>query len=276
MKISKTPTAAQCMCLVMMCIAMSSFITTVSAGSLIPSLPSEFYGNATINGGGALIGTDITAFINGEQRGNITILSSGTYGGPAKFDQRLLVTGTEDDYGQPIMFRINGIEANETAVFIPGNSSRLDLNILQTGPRPTAHFTTNATTGLAPFTVKFIDISDCVAPTGRLWNFGDGNTTSVLDPVYTYLQPGIYVPRLTVMNRTGSNTTIPGQSITVFPKGDFNRNWRVDIGDVTSVAYMAAGLILKDPNANFKGYGVVDIADASKIAWYYVGKIPEL
>jgi len=57
-------------------------------------------------------------------------------------------------------------------------------------------------------------------------------------------------------------------------KGDFNNNVRVDIGDVTYVAYMAAGLIIPiDPNADFNGYNGVDAGDAAKIAWYYVGKI---
>jgi hypothetical protein len=44
----------------------------------------------------------------------------------------------------------------------------------------------------------------------------------------------------------------------------------------SSVAYMAVGLIPKDPNANFKGYGVVDGTNAAKIARYYIGKIPAL
>jgi len=59
-------------------------------------------------------------------------------------------------------------------------------------------------------------------------------------------------------------------------KGDFNRNSRIDIGDVTLVAYMAANLITPDLHADFTNDGHVDIVDAAKIAWYYVGKIPEL
>ena len=95
--------------------------------------------------------------------------------------------------------------------------------------------------------------------------------------MYTYLQPGIYVPRLTVMNSTGSNTTGTGTTITVFPRGDFNSNWRVDIGDVTSVAYMVVRLIAQDPRADFhNGNGTVEGGDAAKIAWFYVGKVPAL
>jgi hypothetical protein len=59
-------------------------------------------------------------------------------------------------------------------------------------------------------------------------------------------------------------------------KGDFNNNARVDIGDVTRVAYMAVDLIQKDLGADFNGNNDVDAGDAAKIAWYYVGKFPQL
>ena len=58
--------------------------------------------------------------------------------------------------------------------------------------------------------------------------------------------------------------------------GDFNENGRIDIGDVSRVAYMAAGLTLVDQRADFNGDGVVDGADAAQIAYAYVGKIPHL
>lgn len=59
-------------------------------------------------------------------------------------------------------------------------------------------------------------------------------------------------------------------------RGDFNLNNRVDIGDVTRVAYMAVGLTTINPDADFDHSGSVEVGDASKIAWFYVGKIPEL
>jgi|GEM_PF-1603061 len=41
--------------------------------------------------------------------------------------------------------------------------------------------------------------------------------------------------------------------ITACPKGDYNANWRVDIGDVTPVANMAVNLTPPDPAADFNG-----------------------
>jgi PKD repeat protein len=137
---------------------------------------------------------------------------------------------------------------------------------------PVANFSANVTSGIIPFTVKFNDLSDNV-PSSWNWSFGDGTFSVAQNPVHTYLVPGIFSVSLDLSNPGGSNTTIRSGYISVFPKGDFNTNWRVDIGDVTKVAYMAVGLIPKDPNANFNGDTKVDISDASKIAWYYVGKI---
>jgi len=44
---------------------------------------------------------------------------------------------------------------------------------------------------------------------------------------------------------------------------------------MTRVAYMSVGLVPDDTQADFNGDGFVDSRDAAKIAWYYVGKVPE-
>jgi hypothetical protein len=55
-------------------------------------------------------------------------------------------------------------------------------------------------------------------------------------------------------------------------RGDLNNNRYVDMGDVTTVAYIAVHLVTMDLAADFNNDGNVDTGDASKIAWYYVGK----
>jgi hypothetical protein len=59
-------------------------------------------------------------------------------------------------------------------------------------------------------------------------------------------------------------------------KGDFNGNGVVDIGDVSKVAYMVAGLTSKNMAADFNNDGDVDTGDAARISWYFVGKINSL
>ncbi|MDV4344097.1 PKD domain-containing protein [Methanoculleus sp. YWC-01] len=77
-------------------------------------------------------------------------------------------------------------------------------------PTPTpvplvADFTANVTSGPAPLTVAFTDTSTG-GPTSWLWDFGDGNTSTVQNPVHTYESPGNYSVTLTVSNAFGTST----------------------------------------------------------------------
>jgi hypothetical protein len=64
--------------------------------------------------------------------------------------------------------------------------------------------------------VSFNDQSSGIITTW-LWDFGDGSTSTVQFPEYTYAQPGIYTVCLTVSNGTGSDSTC--QTIEVLPTG---------------------------------------------------------
>ena len=243
----------------------------------IPPIPCEFYGNVTINGLAAPAGSVITAYIDEVSRSSITIISTGRYGGPGTFDPRLRINGSETDIGKTILFRVNGNQANETALFTAGGGGLFNLTVIFSGPPPVSRFTQNITDGMAPLTVLFTDTSDCLNTTALSWDFGDGSALPMVhNPLYTYMTPGTYIVRLTISTSTGSDTTVPGTTITVFPRGDFNKNWRVDISDITRVAYMAVNLTAVDPGADFDHSGVIDVGDAAKIAWYYVGKITVL
>jgi PKD repeat protein len=112
-------------------------------------------------------------------------------------------------------------------------------------------------------------------PKNEVWSFATASS-SLQNPAHVYASPGLYDVTLQAYNDMGYNSSHRSGYITVFPKGDFNTNWRVDIGDVTRVAYMAVNLTPWHPAADFNRDTRVDIGDASKIAWYYVGKIPEL
>jgi PKD repeat protein len=66
-----------------------------------------------------------------------------------------------------------------------------------------ASFTTNQTAGLVPLTVQFTDTSTN-QPTSWLWNFGDGSTSTLQNPVHTYTTSGVYTVRLDATNTFGS------------------------------------------------------------------------
>lgn len=81
---------------------------------------------------------------------------------------------------------------------------------------PEAHFT-QSTTATCGGTVTFLDASTG-APTGWQWDFGDGTTDSVPDPVHQYTSDGTFVPVLIVTNNAGSDT-LEGAPITVNASG---------------------------------------------------------
>ncbi|MDD3136275.1 MAG: PKD domain-containing protein [Methanoregula sp.] len=115
------------------------------------------------------------------------------------------------------------------------------------------------------------------APTQWNWSFGDNETATVQHPVHTYKLAGNHTVTLTTSNAGGMDVSVKNRYIIIYPKGDFNHNWKVDTGDAALVAYMVvnrAPHLL--PDADFNSNGFVDIGDAGKIAYFIVTKIKEL
>ncbi len=108
-------------------IILLSLIFLVSGVSAIPPLPYEFYGNATINGTPIPAGTVIVAKIGDVEVGNISIATTGVYGGSGTFDKRLVVNGDEKQLGQYITFTAEGMQAAQKVKLWAGESQRLDL-----------------------------------------------------------------------------------------------------------------------------------------------------
>jgi PKD repeat protein len=91
---------------------------------------------------------------------------------------------------------------------------------------PVANFNANVTSGYAPLTVQFTDLSENV--TGLNWNFGDGNSSTEQNPMHTYPIAGNYTVNLTANNGNDTNSkTIPINVINipeqpVLPVANFN------------------------------------------------------
>jgi YVTN family beta-propeller protein len=79
---------------------------------------------------------------------------------------------------------------------------------------PDAHFRIDPTTGPVPLTVQFTD-KTTGEPTSWYWDFGDGTTSTLQNPVHTYNTAGIYIPILTASNVVGTSTKISTVPITV-------------------------------------------------------------
>jgi PKD repeat protein len=64
--------------------------------------------------------------------------------------------------------------------------------------------------------VRFTDTSTG-SPDGWVWDFGDGNTSSEQNPLFTYTVPGTFTVRLRATNSGGRNNETKVNYITVNP-----------------------------------------------------------
>jgi len=71
---------------------------------------------------------------------------------------------------------------------------------------PVANFTSNVTSGFAPLTVQFTDLSENA--TEWNWNFGDGTNSTEQNPVHTFSEKGEYTVNLTVSNENGTRSKL--------------------------------------------------------------------
>ncbi len=87
-----------------------------------------------------------------------------------------------------------------------GYQSPIDAgaNILRVKFVGAADFSADFTSGSAPLSVSFTDLSSAPGPTSWLWNFGDGSTSTSSNPTHVYTQEGLYSVRLTVVGSAGA------------------------------------------------------------------------
>lgn len=80
---------------------------------------------------------------------------------------------------------------------------------------PVANFSSNLTSGNAPLTVQFTDLSQNA--TAWNWNFGDGANSTLQNPIHTYSAAGNYVVNLISSNANGTSSKTA--TITVLESG---------------------------------------------------------
>ena len=74
-------------------------------------------------------------------------------------------------------------------------------------------FVAEPASGAAPLEVTFTNLT--AGATALLWDFGDGATSTVTNPVHTYAQPGSYTVTLTVANACGEEVCVVPECVTV-------------------------------------------------------------
>jgi len=97
-----------------------------------------------------------------------------------------------------------------------GSDNEVKTDYIAVSDVPAADFSGSPTTGTAPLTVDFTDLSSG-NPTSWSWDFGDGGGSTSQDPSYTYNTAGTYTVVLTATNACGSDAATKVDYITVDP-----------------------------------------------------------
>ena len=101
---------------------------------------------------------------------------------------------------------------------------------------PIPNFTANITSGLQGLPVQFTDDSITGITTWN-WTFGDGNTSTVQNPLFIYNVIGTFNVKLNITNNSGYNETTYTNYITIseriLPDSDFSANITSGIEDLT-------------------------------------------
>jgi len=108
-----------------------------------------------------------------------------------------------------------------------GCSNTSNIIIANAQPMPVAHFTLNPkTTDILSPTIEFTNLSTLG---GYQWDFGDGNTSVYMSPIYTYNEIGTYTVQLIVTTQAGCsdvtyNTVIINDIFAVYVPNAFSPN----------------------------------------------------
>ena len=103
-----------------------------------------------------------------------------------------------------------------TATNAAGQDTETKTNYITVtaGQPPVANFSGNPTSGYAPLTVAFTDLSTN-SPTSWSWTFGDGGTSTAQNPSHQYTTANQYTVSLTATNQYGSDGETKTNYITV-------------------------------------------------------------
>ena len=124
-------------------------------------------------------------------------------------------TSTEENpvvtYNTPGTYSVTLVASNNG-----GSSTATQPNYITVGPPPMPSF--NTTVGTV--SVSFLNTS--TNATSYEWDFGDGGTSTLTNPTYTYAADGVYTVVLTATNGCGSVSTSRTVTILTPPIAGFN------------------------------------------------------
>jgi PKD repeat protein len=127
--------------------------------------------------------------------------------------------------GCPVPVYLNGTNSGPFIIVPSGGSAVVSWNGSNWVPvtivltnSPTVNFTETSSSGIVPMTTQFqtpAQDSTGSAITGWSWNFGDGSTSTLQNPSYSYTNAGVFNPALVFTNSNGMVGTGSGPAVAV-------------------------------------------------------------
>ena len=158
-----------------------------------------------------------TAPSSGTEPLNVAFTDTST-GNPTSWSWNFGDGGTSTTQSPTHTYAAGTFTAALTASNADGNNTISHTITVNPGVAPTASFSTSTVSGTRPLGVVFTDTS-AGTPTSWSWDFGDGGTSTVKSPTYTYNTAGVFTSTLTATNSFGTSsasTTITVASGTAF------------------------------------------------------------
>jgi PKD repeat protein len=157
--------------------------------------------------------------------GKVDIATAGMGAGPASAVSVLPGNGdgsfgTRTHYGVaqgPVSLAMGELNGDGRPDLVTSNyqtSGTVSVLINTPFPPPVANFSGSPTSGPAPLSVQFTDLSTN-APTSWSWTFGDNGTSTAQNPSHSYNADGSYTVTLIATNGFGSTTETKVSYITV-------------------------------------------------------------
>lgn len=214
----------------------AAFITVGPSYPCVAFVPATGTGTVQTSCTGNLYDSGICSDYGDNTNGNITISPAGAtsvtltfssfnyesgydylyvYDGPSTASPQ--VTGSPfsgTSLPGPITSSGGSITLRQTSDgYVVGSGFALTWTCVSSTQPPLANFSANTTTSCSG-TINFTDLSTN-GPTSWLWNFGDGQTSTLQNPSHTYAANGNFTVTLQATNAYGNDTEIKTNYVTI-------------------------------------------------------------
>jgi PKD repeat protein len=201
----------------------SLFISNSSGGPQSLTSKSDYIhvipvADTSFSASGTRHNTSLTVQFNDTSTGFVSpVMYFWDFGdGTTATEQNPSHTYTDPTLSYLVSFTVTGYCGQTMTLlgYISASGGSLVLQPTSVPLAPVADFTGAPLSGATPLDVTFADLS-ANAPTSWSWLFGDGNSSTLRNPVHTYANPGNYTVSLTAFNSVGSSSKTRNEYITV-------------------------------------------------------------